>query len=108
MDIICSCTSCQAKFKVGQHAAGKKDGCPKCATVVQVPSADIEASAPQTAVPVPRAVAKAAAPPVRSAGGTTAPAPDASPASNAPVFPALADSPAGRPDRRGKAKGKPL
>jgi hypothetical protein len=38
VDIICTCTACQAKFKVGEHAAGKKARCPKCKGVVDVPA----------------------------------------------------------------------
>lgn len=37
MDIICTCSSCNARFKVGEQAAGKKARCPKCSTIIAVP-----------------------------------------------------------------------
>ncbi|WP_254506606.1 hypothetical protein [Anatilimnocola floriformis] len=59
-DIVCSCSACNARFKVGGQFAGKKARCPKCATVVDIPvegvllSEETEvASSPQVSVRAP-------------------------------------------------------
>src|SRR5689334_21648719 len=63
MSIICSCPACQAKFQIGEHAAGKRARCPKCNVIVDVPVASHGAPA--------NAGSK---PPVASPGFATAPA----------------------------------
>ncbi|TWT38549.1 MJ0042-type zinc finger domain-containing protein [Blastopirellula retiformator] len=43
MPIVFTCGSCAAKFKVDEKMAGKKVRCPKCKTIGQIPSPQIEA-----------------------------------------------------------------
>jgi ribosomal protein S27E len=42
MPIQVNCKSCKAKLKLGDHLAGKKIKCPKCATVLLVPKPEDE------------------------------------------------------------------
>lgn len=110
MDIICTCSACQAKFKVGEHAAGKKARCPKCAAVTAVPSGEAASSAPVPPAAAPaRAVTVPAAPPPRPAvPPARSPAEVFSQPSQVPLF-ATKDEPGGaRLERRGKRKGLPL
>lgn len=44
MAIRFQCKECNAQFSVKEELSGKSAKCPKCKTVIQVPSADMEAS----------------------------------------------------------------
>lgn len=96
MDIICTCTSCQAKFKVGANAAGKKARCPKCAAIVPVPAAD-SPDALATPRPVPQAI------PVPAAAAS----PDTAPG-EVPLFATGSERSLKRPEHRNKWKSIPL
>jgi predicted Zn finger-like uncharacterized protein len=64
------CDNCQAKIRVPDTAAGKKVKCPKCATVLQVPAADVPPEAPAPAPPpAPAAEPVAETPPPAQGAG---------------------------------------
>ncbi|MBC7857076.1 MAG: trypsin-like peptidase domain-containing protein, partial [Pirellulaceae bacterium] len=44
MDILCTCASCGAKFKLPQQAAGKRVPCTKCGGTIEVPAGTAGAS----------------------------------------------------------------
>jgi hypothetical protein len=55
------CTNCQSRIRVPENATGKQGKCPKCGTILPIPSA--EAPAPVAVEPPPPVVAAAVEPP---------------------------------------------
>jgi hypothetical protein len=58
--MLIACSSCQAKIKVPDNAAGKKGKCPKCGAVMLIPAAE---AAPEVPPEVPPVAAAPAPPP---------------------------------------------
>jgi predicted Zn finger-like uncharacterized protein len=80
------CTSCQARIRVPESAAGKKGKCPKCGTTLTIPAAPDQPPAADEALAVPEVpVAEVHPFPPEPTGYASAPLPPPLPSGPPPV-----------------------
>lgn len=94
MDILCTCASCGAKFKLPEQAAGKRVPCTKCGGTMEVPAVTAGARfKPSGAgLPVAKAIPKAVQKPTAMAPPPRPAAPPVATAATAPSFDAASVS----------------